>query len=101
MGSMTPQQEIEAALARLELQPPLTYVSNRRPLGWHTLEDRLSPLDKPLAALIRDISHADSNEFGFFRHCCGESGFYLDKLGHAPDCSLLALVRAINGGETP
>lgn len=79
---MTPQQEIEAALARLE---------GRKDAVWSVHNDRIGSSDvtTPLAALIRA-----TNAVGEYCIC----GALNPNMQHTPNCELLALVRAINGG---
>lgn len=82
---MTPQQEIEAALARLERGN----VDLNADFSFD--EDRLesdAEFARPLAALIRDVMDGGG-------HWCGTCGCITE---HAHDCALLALVRAINRG---
>lgn len=87
---MTPQQEIEATLERLRNIPVVVERLN-------DVED----IGDEISALIRKAAEPFWYEDGTGvtdRDCriCHEP-----IAGHAPDCALLALCRAINGGTKP
>jgi hypothetical protein len=87
---MTSQQEIEAALERLE---KCTVIGLGDPVLLHTF-----PV-APLAALIREVGEPIK---GTYNSWCGVCGACMDDgRPHASYCDLMVLVRAINGGEKP
>jgi hypothetical protein len=97
MGSMTPADEIKAALERLTgpAEYAATYVMHEEPDDVGSAEgvwEKMIPLDKPLADLIRDVSTPLLIDREPTQRCCRRVGW-----DHEPDCALLALVRAING----
>lgn len=89
--AMNPQQEIEAALGRLELHS-------------HSATIGLRPIGKPLAALIRKAARPVRTALGeVIFHSCGVCRYRgtveSEPVDHLPDCALLALCRAINGEQ--
>jgi len=82
---VSPQQEIDAALARLVRDGTRVYVMDQHSDYDHVPAD----ITQPLAALIRANSEYVD---------CGACAFKLSLHVHADDCALMALVRVVNGG---
>jgi len=94
---MTPQQEIEAALERLSETAVRVLVTAD---DYHSFME--ASISKPLAALIRKaaepIREGHRGVLDLRCKACGRFHIHGEPEKHAPDCALLALCRAINGG---